>query len=142
MLSGIAVIGIMYAIIEYAASVVERRPTIDGPEALATIGFLTLSVGVPSSFVVGLLAAWVTHLRRPWLVSLAGLLNTVGFMFGSELLGKFAGFIPRWALCGSLIILAYIAAAVLVNETGQPEPGINNSSRWFDARCLLPCRIE
>ncbi len=125
--AGTAVIAIMSAALEYAVSVVERHPTVDGPETLGATMLVMLWIGVPSSLVVGLLAAWAIGLPRPWLVSLVGLLNAGLFVCGlGRLLERHADYVPRWLLVGSLVILAYAVAALLVGRCRHHKPGISN----------------
>lgn len=114
-LAGLAVSGAFYLAMQYATSVVDRHPEIDGPETLGSTVLITLGVGIPGSVVVGLLVAWAAGLRRPWAVSLLGLMISNVLICGWGALDV-PTFAPPWLLIGALVASAYALAGVAARE--------------------------
>jgi hypothetical protein len=115
--AGIAVSGTIYFARRYALSVIDRHPEIDGPETLGSTILIMLYVGIPTGFVLGLLVAWAARLRHPWAVSLMGLLISAVLSCGLGMV-KVPTLGPGWTI--GLVIVAYAAAAVLVERCAQP----------------------
>ncbi|MGK5737917.1 hypothetical protein [Micromonospora sp. URMC 103] len=113
--AGLAVSGAFYLATQYASSVIDRHPEIDGPETLGSTVLVTLGVGVPGSVVLGLLVAWAAGLRRPWAVSLLGLMISGVLICGWGAL-DLPTFAPPWLLIGTLVVVAYALAGLAARE--------------------------
>ena len=128
-LVGLAVFGTWYFAVRYADSVIEPHPGDDGLAVLGATVLIVLKVGIPSSAVVGVLAAWAARLRRPWAVTLLGPLNTGLLVCGLSFLQVEPPIVePRWVLPSILIVLAYAAAAVLAARFAQPSLEVSQLS--------------
>ncbi|MEV0810501.1 hypothetical protein [Micromonospora sp. NPDC050200] len=114
-LAGLAAYAALYLAAQYAASVIDRHPEIDGPETLGSTVLITLGVGIPGSVVLGLLVSWTAGLRRPWAVSLLGLMISGVLICGWGAL-DIRTFAPPWLLIGTLVVVAYALAAVAARE--------------------------
>ncbi|MEH0935353.1 hypothetical protein [Micromonospora psammae] len=114
-LAGLAVFAALYLATQYADSVVDRHPEVDGPETVGSTVLIALGVGIPSSVILGLLVAWAAGLPRPWAVSLLGLMFSGLLICGWGAL-KIPAFASPRLLMVTLIVVAYALAAVATKE--------------------------
>jgi hypothetical protein len=114
-ITGLAVCATLYLALEYARQDVgthlDQHPETDGLLVLGAIVVTALKIGVPLSYVAGLLVAWAAGLRRPWAVSFLGLLAS-GFLICVCGVITQGGPVPGW-LPMSMIIGAFAGAAVI-----------------------------
>jgi hypothetical protein len=89
----------------------DQHPETDGLLVLGAIVVTSLKIGVPLSYVAGLLVAWAVGLRRPWAVSLLGLLAS-GFLICAFGVLTQGSTVPGW-LSMSVIIGAFAGVAII-----------------------------
>lgn len=113
-ITGLAVYATLYVAFEYAqhdiGTHLDRHPETDGLLALGATVVTALKIGIPLSFISGLLVAWAVGLRRPWAVSLLGLLASGFILCALGVLTQEP--VPGWLLM-AMIIGAFTGVAVI-----------------------------
>lgn len=117
-LTGLAVTAVWAVAIRFSDLLVPQQATHDQAAYLGATINATLAVAVPGSLAAALLTAWLLHLRRPWLLSLAGL--------PAAALAAFAGLMLAGGLpvpFGLVTVVALVAAAYAgVAALSAPAP--------------------